>query len=307
MGRDSAEGAGEVDGLVEGGLGVADVLGGAAVAGELAFGAGEDAEHGDGAELAFLVGEEAAGEDVAKEVLLEELLGAGGEGLPGGLGGVGVVAEEGGALLAADALAVGVGGEGLGGGAFGVDGAGGLALGEELGEGGVGVEAAGEAEVGVELDEDFLDLVDGEAGGEAVRAGALQAGQVAGGGAAGDAGEGGFARGEDLGRGGTGLGGGVVGVGDGLEPGVLVGLGVALDGKVGKPAVGGGAVPVIGVGGDFDDVAGLEPTGGLAALLVEAFAGDADEDLAAGVAVPVVAAAGLEGASLGAPVGKAGV
>ena len=291
----SANGAGEGFGLVEGGFGITHVFGTLAVAGKLGLGAGEDAEHGDGAELALLVGEEAAGENIAEEVLLQELLGTGGEALPLGLGGIGVVSEERGAFLAAEALAVGVGGEGLGRGPHDVGLPGGLALGEHLGEGGVGVEAAGEAEVGVELDEDLLDFVHRKPGFETGGAGAFEAGDVAGGGAAGEAGEGGLAGGEHLRLGGTRLGGGVIGVADRFQPGILVGLGVALDGEMGEPAVGGRAVPVVGVGRDLDDVAGLEPAGRFAAFLVEPLAGDADEDLTAGVAVPVVAATGLKG------------
>ena len=90
-------------------------------------------------------------------------------------------------------------------------------------------------------------------------------------------------------------GGMVVVVADGFEPDGGAGFGTGFDGDVGEGGAGGGAVPVFDVGGDFDDVAGLEDDGGFAAFLVAAFSGGAQQDLAARVAVPVVAAAGVEG------------
>ena len=66
-----------------------------------------------------------------------------------------------------------------------------------------------------------------------------------------------------------------------------------------EPGAGRGTVPVLDVRGDLDDVAGAQAPGGLALLLVPAFAVDADKNLAAALArvvdVPAVAAARLEG------------
>ena len=92
---------------------------------------------------------------------------------------------------------------------------------------------------------------------------------------------------------------GVFLVRDRFEP--LVGRALAgnLEGEVGEPAVGRGAVPVLHVGRDVDHVARSEADGLLALLLVPAASGHADEHLPAAlrgaVDVPVVAAAGLEG------------
>ena len=86
-------------------------------------------------------------------------------------------------------------------------------------------------------------------------------------------------------------------VGDRFEP--LVAEAGLLGGEVGQvlhPAVGGGAVPVLGAGGDGDHHAGRQLHGSLAPFLIPSAAADADQHLDGVVVdVPVVAAAGLEG------------
>ena len=62
-----------------------------------------------------------------------------------------------------------------------------------------------------------------------------------------------------------------------------------------EPAVGGRTVPVDHVRCDLDDVAREKLPGLLAPFLVEAASGRYEQQLAARVAVPVVAAAGFEG------------
>ena len=72
-----------------------------------------------------------------------------------------------------------------------------------------------------------------------------------------------------------------------------------VEGHVAEPGVFLRAVPVAGIGGDFYHITGRKAPGGLALLLIPAFAIYADEDLAAAflgvMDVPMVAATGLEG------------
>ena len=88
-------------------------------------------------------------------------------------------------------------------------------------------------------------------------------------------------------------------VGYRLEPHILGVLAGHAEGQMGKPAVGGCAVPVLHIGGDMDHGAGQNLLRGLTLLLIPSAAGDADQHLTATlgglVDVPVVAAAGLEG------------
>ena len=72
---------------------------------------------------------------------------------------------------------------------------------------------------------------------------------------------------------------GVLLVVDGLEPLVGAVLAGEAKGEVAEPAVGLGTVPVLDVGRDLHDVAGLEAARGLALLLVPALALDAGERL----------------------------
>ena len=91
------------------------------------------------------------------------------------------------------------------------------------------------------------------------------------------------------------LGGGVVGLGDSFEPVGLVLLRAHLDGEMGEGAFGGGPVPVVNPARDFHDVAWAQHAGGLAPSLIETLAANGDKELALAMAVPVVAATGLEG------------
>ena len=66
-----------------------------------------------------------------------------------------------------------------------------------------------------------------------------------------------------------------------------------------EPGIGAGAVPVLDISGDDNDVAGFEFLDGFALLLVVALAGDTEKSLTAAFGslmnVPVVAAARLKG------------
>ena len=69
--------------------------------------------------------------------------------------------------------------------------------------------------------------------------------------------------------------------------------------QVAEPAVGGGAMPMLDVCRNLDDIAGVQTLRGLALFLVPALAVDADQHLSAALAcvvdMPVVAAARLKG------------
>jgi len=86
-----------------------------------------------------------------------------------------------------------------------------------------------------------------------------------------------------------------LGVGDGFEPVDDFAVEAFLDGDVGEGGGGSGAVPVLFVGGEPNDVAGADLLDGAAEALGPAEAGGDDEGLAEGVSVPVGARAGREG------------
>ena len=80
-----------------------------------------------------------------------------------------------------------------------------------------------------------------------------------------------------------------------VKPSVDVGLGIGGYCKMGEPGIGGCTMPMDDVGGYFYHVACHELTGWLAFFLIISASTYADEELSAGVAVPIVAAARLEG------------
>ena len=84
-----------------------------------------------------------------------------------------------------------------------------------------------------------------------------------------------------------------------LQPFVGAALARHLNRQVGKPTVGGGAVPMLDPGGNVRKIAGQKTLRGLAPFLKEALPGDADQDLTASpigvMNVPIVAAARLKG------------
>ncbi len=86
----------------------------------------------------------------------------------------------------------------------------------------------------------------------------------------------------------------IIRIGNGLKPGVLVGLRIALDSEMSKPAVGRRTMPVIDIRGDFDHISGQKFPSLSAALLIEADAADRNQKLSAGMTMPVVAASWLE-------------
>ena len=79
-----------------------------------------------------------------------------------------------------------------------------------------------------------------------------------------------------------------------FEPRVFVSLRIGLDCQMRKPAVGRRSVPVDHVGCDLHHVAGQQQPCRLAPLLIIASSGRDDQQLPAGMAVPVVAASGAE-------------
>lgn len=85
----------------------------------------------------------------------------------------------------------------------------------------------------------------------------------------------------------------------GFEPLVARVLTGEPKGQVAEPAVGGGAMPMLDVCRNLDDIAGVQALRGLALFLVPALAVDADQHLSAALAcvvdMPVVAAARLKG------------
>lgn len=85
----------------------------------------------------------------------------------------------------------------------------------------------------------------------------------------------------------------------GFEPLVACVLAGETECQVTKPTIGSGAMPVLDVGGNLGDIAGVQALRGLALFLVPALAVDADQHLSAALAcvvdMPVVAAARLKG------------
>jgi len=88
--------------------------------------------------------------------------------------------------------------------------------------------------------------------------------------------------------------GGVLSVGDGVQPGTHVDRGLGGDADVSELAVGTRTVPMVGVGWADDDIAGMEDLDLLAADLVVTHTSGGQEDLPMRMVVPAVAATGGE-------------
>ena len=95
-------------------------------------------------------------------------------------------------------------------------------------------------------------------------------------------------------RGSPGGRGGIVRVVHRSEPRIAVGLRIGFDRQMREPAVRSRAVPVHRIGSDFDHVARQQLAGRLALGLIISPAAHGDENLAARMAMPVVAASGFE-------------
>lgn len=92
---------------------------------------------------------------------------------------------------------------------------------------------------------------------------------------------------------------GVICIRDGFAPFVGSAFAGDFDGDMAKAAILGCAVPVLDIGWDSNDVAGLETAGGLTLFLIPAFAVGTEKDLAAAggrmMNMPVIATTRLEG------------